>query len=203
MNEDTKRVKLMSVHSSKGLEFKSVFIVGLEENLFPSMMSLKAANAQAAIDEERRLFYVAITRSQKKLFLSYALTRYRFGRLKNCEPSRFLDDIDAKFIKVSTRFGGMESLPNPNYAKSFVSGIKKTVRSQPVVKSSYKPSADFVPSDTSGLKEGMKVEHPKFGFGVVTAMDESGANRKARINFSDFGEKTLLLSFAKLKIHEN
>jgi DNA helicase-2/ATP-dependent DNA helicase PcrA len=172
----------------------------MEEDLFPSQMML---TSRSELEEERRLFYVAITRSQKKLFLSYALTRYRFGRLKNCEPSRFLDDIDAKFIKVSTRFGGMESLPNPNYAKSFVSGIKKTVRSQPVVKSSYKPSADFLPSDTSALKEGMKVEHPKFGFGVVTEMDESGANRKAKINFSDFGEKTLLLSFAKLKIHEN
>ena len=71
------------------------------------------------------------------------------------------------------------------------------------MKSNYKPSPDFAPSDTSGLKEGMKVEHPKFGYGVVTAMDDTGANRKARIKFSDFGEKTLLLSFAKLKIHEN
>jgi DNA helicase-2/ATP-dependent DNA helicase PcrA len=172
----------------------------MEEDLFPSQMML---TTRSELEEERRLFYVAITRSQKKLFLSYALTRYRFGRLKNCEPSRFLDDIDAKYIKVSARVGGLESAPNPNYAKSFVSGLKKTVRSQPVVKSSYKPSPDFAPSDTSHLQAGMKVEHPKFGFGVVTAMDESGANRKAKITFTDFGEKTLLLSFAKLKIHEN
>jgi DNA helicase-2/ATP-dependent DNA helicase PcrA len=94
--------------------------------------------------------------------------------------------------------------PNPNFAKSFVSGMKKTVSSQPVAKpTAYKPAADFKPSDTSGLKEGMKVEHPKFGFGTVTKLEEIGAERKARIQFADFGEKTLLLSFAKLKIHEN
>ncbi|MBX2943636.1 MAG: UvrD-helicase domain-containing protein [Cyclobacteriaceae bacterium] len=198
-DNDPEKVTMMTIHMAKGLEFKYVYIVGMEEDLFPSQMML---TSRAELEEERRLFYVAITRSQKKLFLSYALTRYRFGRLKNCEPSRFLDDIDAKYVKVSARVGGLESAPNPNYAKSFVSGLKKTVSAQPV-KSSYKPPADFAPSDTSGLKEGMKVEHPKFGFGVVTAMDDSGANRKAKIKFSDFGEKTLLLSFAKLKIHEN
>ncbi len=199
-DNDPEKVTLMTIHMAKGLEFKYVYIVGMEEDLFPSQLML---SSRSELEEERRLFYVAITRAQRKLFLSYALTRYRFGRLKNCEPSRFLDDIDARFIKVSKRLGGVESLPNPNYAKSFISGMKRTVRSQPTKPSSYKPSADFAPSDTSNLKEGMKVEHPKFGYGVVTAMDESGANRKAKINFSDFGEKTLLLSFAKLKIHEN
>lgn len=200
-DHDPDKVTLMTIHMAKGLEFKYVYMVGMEEDLFPSQLML---SSRSELEEERRLFYVALTRAQKKVFLSYALTRYRFGRLKNCEPSRFLDDVDARYIKVSTRLGGIESVPNPNYAKSFISGIKKTVRSQPNPKqTSYKPPADFTPSDTSGLKEGMKVEHPKFGFGVVTAMDESGANRKARINFSDFGEKTLLLSFAKLKIHEN
>ncbi|HNP97018.1 MAG TPA: exodeoxyribonuclease V subunit gamma, partial [Cyclobacteriaceae bacterium] len=200
-DHDPEKVTLMTIHMAKGLEFKYVYIVGMEEDLFPSQLML---SSRSELEEERRLFYVAITRSQKKLFLSYALTRYRFGRLKNCEPSRFLDDIDARYIKVSARIGAIESLPNPNFAKSFISGMRKTVKTQPAVKQSgYKPPADFTPSDTSGLKEGMKVEHPKFGFGVVTAMDESGANRKAKINFNDFGEKTLLLSFAKLRIHEN
>ncbi len=199
-DNDPDKVTLMTIHMAKGLEFKYVYIVGMEEDLFPSQLML---SSRSELEEERRLFYVAITRAQQKLFLSYALTRYRFGRLKNCEPSRFLDDVDARYIKVSKRLGGIESLPNPNFAKSFISGMKRTVRSQPTKPSTYKPSADFAPSDTSGLKEGMKVEHPKFGYGVVTAMDESGANRKAKINFSDFGEKTLLLSFAKLKIHEN
>jgi DNA helicase-2/ATP-dependent DNA helicase PcrA len=95
--------------------------------------------------------------------------------------------------------------PNPDFAKSFVTGMRKTISSQPVVKaaSGYKAPVDFTPSDTSALREGMKVEHPKFGFGTVVKLDESGADRKAKINFADFGEKTLLLSFAKLRIHEN
>ncbi|MBK5280198.1 MAG: UvrD-helicase domain-containing protein [Bacteroidia bacterium] len=201
-DNDPDKVTLMTIHMAKGLEFKIVYIVGLEEDLFPSQMML---SSRAELEEERRLFYVAITRAQKKLFLSYALTRYRFGRLKNCEPSRFLDDVDARYIKVSTKFGGIDSLaPNPNFTKSFVSGIKKTVSSQPVARpTTYKVSVDFVPSNTSTLQEGMKVEHPKFGFGTVVKMEQVGAERKAKINFSDFGEKTLLLSFAKLKIHEN
>jgi DNA helicase-2/ATP-dependent DNA helicase PcrA len=200
-DNDPDKVTLMTIHMAKGLEFKYVYIVGMEEDLFPSQMML---SSRSELEEERRLFYVAITRAQKKLFLSYALTRYRFGRLKNCEPSRFLDDINNRFIKVSTKFSGVESAPNPSFAKSFVSGMKKTISSQPAPKpTTYKPSADFAPSDTSKLKEGMKVEHPKFGFGSVLKIEEVGAERKAKINFTDFGEKTLLLSFAKLKIHEN
>jgi DNA helicase-2/ATP-dependent DNA helicase PcrA len=201
-NKDEDTVTLMTIHMAKGLEFRYVYIVGLEEDLFPSQLML---SSRAELEEERRLFYVAITRAQKKLYLSYALTRYRYGRLKNCEPSRFLDDVDSRYIKVSTRFGGLDSMASPsNFAKSFVSGMKKTISSQPIQKATnYKPAPDFSPSDTAGLKEGMKVEHPKFGFGTVVKLDESGADRKARINFTDCGEKTLLLNFAKLKIHEN
>ena len=201
-DKDPDTVTLMTIHMAKGLEFKYVYIVGMEEDLFPSQMML---SSRAELEEERRLFYVAITRAQKKLYFSYALTRYRYGRLKNCEPSRFLDDVDQRYIKVSTKFGGIESVaPNPEFAKSFVSSMKKTVSSQPTNKASaYKPSADFVPSDTNNLSIGMKVEHPKFGFGMVMQMDVSGPDRKAKISFDDFGEKTLLLSFAKLKIHEN
>jgi DNA helicase-2/ATP-dependent DNA helicase PcrA len=201
-DNDPDKVTLMTIHMAKGLEFKNVYIVGMEEDLFPSQMML---SSRADLEEERRLFYVAITRAQKKLFLSYALTRYRFGRLKNCEPSRFLDDIDPRYVKISSKFGGKDLFaPNPNYAKNFVSGMKRSISSQPAPKpTAYKPSADFTPSDTRLLKEGMKVEHPKFGFGTVVKMEEQGAERKAKINFTDFGEKTLLLSFAKLKIHEN
>ncbi len=201
-DKDPEKVTLMTIHMAKGLEFSYVYIAGMEEDLFPSQMML---SSRAELEEERRLFYVAITRAKKRLFLSYALTRYRFGRLKNCEPSRFLDDVNPNYIKVSTKYAGVDSRPsNSQFARSFVTGMKKTVSSQPVPKvSQYKPSSDFAPSDTSGLKEGMKVEHPKFGFGQVVKLDESGADRKAKINFDDFGEKTLLLSFAKLKIHEN
>jgi DNA helicase II / ATP-dependent DNA helicase PcrA len=204
-NKDPDTVTLMTIHMAKGLEFKYVYIVGLEEDLFPSQMML---SSRADLEEERRLFYVAITRAEKKLYLSYALTRYRFGRLKNCEPSRFLDDIDQSFVKVNAKMGGgYESAPpTSQYAKNLVNGIKKSISSapQPVNKNSaYKAPVDFKPSDTSGLKEGMKVEHPKFGFGTVIQMDMSGADRKAKINFSDVGEKTLLLSFAKLRITES
>jgi DNA helicase II / ATP-dependent DNA helicase PcrA len=199
-DKDPDKVTLMTIHMAKGLEFRNVYIVGLEEDLFPSQMML---SSRADLEEERRLFYVAITRAQKGLFLSYALTRYRFGRLKNCEPSRFLDDVDQSFIKVSAKFAGLESTPpSSGYAKTLVNGIKKTISSAPAIRpSNYKAPADFAPSDTSGLREGMKVEHPKFGFGMVTQMDFSGPDRKAKINFDDFGEKTLLLNFAKLKIH--
>lgn len=200
-DKDPDKVTLMTIHMAKGLEFRYVYIAGMEEDLFPSQMML---SSRSELEEERRLFYVAITRAQKRLFLSYALTRYRFGRLKNCEPSRFLDDIDAHYVKVSTKYGGMHAdAPNPaQFARTFVSSMKKTISSQPVARpSNYKPSADFAPSDTSALEAGMRVEHPKFGFGEVVRIDTSGADRKAVIAFSDFGEKTLLLSFAKLKIH--
>jgi DNA helicase-2/ATP-dependent DNA helicase PcrA len=109
--------------------------------------------------------------------------------------------VDQRFVKVSTKFNTYESSPSSNYAKSLVKGIKKTTSQTPsVIKTSYRPPADFAPSDTSSLQEGMKVEHPKFGYGVVIQMDIAGADRKAKINFSDIGEKTLLLSFAKLRI---
>ncbi|MGK7390565.1 MAG: ATP-dependent helicase [Candidatus Cyclobacteriaceae bacterium M2_1C_046] len=201
-DSDDEKVTLMTIHMAKGLEFEYVYIVGMEEDLFPSQMML---SSRADLEEERRLFYVAITRAKQKLFLSYALTRYRFGRLKNCEPSRFIEDIDPVYIKTSNKSASVESsYSRESYTQSFISGMKKTVSSRAVEKkSSYTPPADFTPSDTSNLKEGMKVEHPKFGYGLVIEMDESGANRKARVNFEDFGEKTLLLSFAKLRIHDS
>ncbi len=201
-DDDNDKVTLMTIHMAKGLEFKNVYIVGLEEDLFPSQMML---SSRADLEEERRLFYVAITRAEQKLFLCYALSRYRFGRLKNCEPSRFIEEIDPAFIKVNERSRPTESVhTGSGYAKSFISGMKKTTSSQPKkTKSNYKAPVDFQPSDTSNLESGMKVEHPKFGYGKVAEIDESGANKKAKVNFDDFGEKTLLLSFAKLKIHTN
>lgn len=202
-DRDPDKVTLMTIHMAKGLEFNYVYICGLEEDLFPSQMML---SSRADLEEERRLFYVAITRAKKQLFLSYALTRYRFGRLKNCEPSRFLDDVDSNYIKLYTRSGGIESAPPPShYARNLVNGIKKNITSAPPRPKSitYKAPSDFTPSDTSALQAGMKVEHPKFGFGTVVTMDLSGADRKAKINFSEVGEKTLLLSFAKLRIVDN
>ena len=200
-DNDPDKVTLMTIHMAKGLEFNYVYLVGMEEDLFPSQLMM---SSRAELEEERRLFYVAITRAKKRLFLSYALSRYRYGHLRNCEPSRFLDDVDGRFIRTSQRFTPTE-IPSlsPNYTKNFVSGLRKTNSQQPTpVKSSYKPSADFKPSDTGKLEAGMQVEHPKFGMGKVISVDANGAERKARITFNDFGEKTLLLSFAKLRIVE-
>ena len=195
--EDNDKVTLMTIHMAKGLEYKVVYIVGLEEDLFPSQMML---NSRADLEEERRLFYVAITRAKDKLFFSYANTRYRFGRLKSCEPSRFLEEVDPGFIHVNRKFNIQEpARPTSNYAKSLVSSInnqpKKSFNNY-----THQPSPDFQASDTDNLREGMKVEHPKFGFGQVVKMELEGANRKAKVAFDNFGEKTLLLSFAKLKI---
>lgn len=199
-DNDPDVVTLMTIHMAKGLEFRCVYLVGLEEDLFPSQMML---SSRADLEEERRLFYVALTRAQSKVFLSYAHSRYRFGRLKNCEASRFLQDIDPHLIKTKPRFASGPTPPQPlNNTRSFIDSMRKTIRSQEQPKqTAYRPSADFTPSDTSRLEEGMKVEHPKFGFGTVQKIEQAGAERKAVILFSDFGEKTLLLSFAKLKIH--
>lgn len=192
------QVTLMTIHMAKGLEFKVVYLVGMEEDLFPSQMML---SSRADLEEERRLFYVAITRACEKLKLCYAHTRYRFGRLKSCEPSRFLEEIDSSFIKVSRKISHKPLVSqNNHYGNSLVSGLKNAIN-KPVNNYLHKPSDNFIPSDTSGLKEGMKVEHSKFGFGKVISMDVDGANRKAKVLFENFGEKTLLLSFAKLKIH--
>jgi DNA helicase II / ATP-dependent DNA helicase PcrA len=190
---DTDKVTLMTIHSSKGLEFRNVYIVGLEEDLFPSQMML---SSRADLEEERRLFYVAITRAQKHLTVSYSNTRYRFGRLKPCEPSRFLTEFDPQFLNISRR-QVIQPVERPNIIQK-PKTFNSPVNSRP--KTNYIPTADFKPSDTSNLLTGMKVEHPKFGFGIVKAMDIEGTDRKAIIDF-DGVEKTLILSFAKLKIH--
>jgi DNA helicase-2/ATP-dependent DNA helicase PcrA len=192
-DKDPDKVTMMTIHSAKGLEFKHVYVVGMEEDLFPSQMMM---SSRADLEEERRLFYVAITRAEKNITLSYATSRYRFGKLKSCEPSRFLTEFDPKFLNISRRFSApVEAAPQV---------IQKTkINPSPVKskrKTNYIPSADFKPSDTSNLLTGMKVEHPKFGFGIVKNLDISGSDRKAVIEFSG-EEKTLILSFAKLKIH--
>lgn len=196
-DEDKDYVTMMTIHSSKGLEFKNVFVVGMEEDLFPSQMMI---SSRQDLEEERRLFYVAITRAEKKLYMSYALTRYRFGRLKTCEPSRFLEEIDKDYLKINQKFSSSPS-PANDYAKNFIS--KNTVQptrkpvNQAVI---HKPSPNFKPSNTAKLAVGDKIEHPKFGFGEVTKIEVQGANKKAHISFEKAGEKTLLLSFAKLRI---
>lgn len=196
-NEDPDFVTLMTIHMAKGLEFKNVFIVGMEEDLFPSQMMI---SSRQDLEEERRLFYVAITRAERKLYLSYALTRYRFGRLKTCEPSRFLEEIDQDFLKLNQKFSKPVSTGD-QYVKNFISNSKPQARRVPPNTVIHQPSDSFKPSDTSRLEVGMKVEHPKFGFGQVTKIEVQGINKKAHISFEKAGDKTLLLSFAKLMIH--
>lgn len=203
-DEGEERITLMTIHMAKGLEFKYVFIVGLEEDLFPSQMML---SSREDLEEERRLFYVAITRAESKLYLSYALSRYRFGKLKSCEPSRFLKEIDQHYIQPMTKKWEREetSSPSARYMTSnFVKSMQATKRVERkyVKQASYQPSDDFKASDTSELIVGMKIEHPKFGFGSVSKMDTDGQNRKATVTFDNGGTKTLLLQYAKLRIIE-
>lgn len=197
-DESDDQVTLMTIHGAKGLEFKNIFLVGMEEDLFPSQMML---NSREDLEEERRLFYVAVTRAQEKLTLSYSLTRYRFGRLKQCEPSRFLQEIDSKYLKTPKKAGFSDE---PEGAEFFnkPGSWKPEAKKQAAANHTHQPSEDFKPSDINQLTEGMKVEHAKFGFGTVKALDTSGNSKKAKVDFENFGEKTLLLTFAKLMIVE-
>ncbi len=210
---DADTVTMMTIHGAKGLEFKHVFVVGMEENLFPSQMMLRN---KEDLEEERRLFYVAITRAEKRLTLSYAEQRYNWGKLSFCEKSRFLDEIDTKYLKVLeapqiSKEKAFDMMPswsrNAKPIEPMASQKAKTIANLKPVSSikpsqePYVPSIGFQGSDTSKLKVGDRVEHQKFGFGSVIKIDFLGPTAKANIVFEGEGEKTLLLSFAKLKIH--
>lgn len=202
-NADT--VSLMTIHASKGLEFNSVFIVGMEENLFPSQLSL---NSRSELEEERRLFYVAVTRAEKKLHISYATSRYRWGSLNNCEPSRFLDELapaclelDFKPRMPAQQEGGFQSERTAwQREESFSKPKPKIVKTTSILPKAHVPTAGFAPSDTSGLQVGMEVEHERFGFGKVVNLEGNRPDVKATIFFKELGQKQLLLKFAKLRI---
>jgi DNA helicase-2/ATP-dependent DNA helicase PcrA len=204
-NADT--VSLMTIHSSKGLEFPQVFVVGLEENLFPSQMSL---NSRSDLEEERRLFYVATTRAENKLTLSYATSRFKFGTLISCEPSRFLDEIDAQYLELDFTAKPVSS-NNPFFddERSAWSGRSDTfskpkpatvVKTTSILAKAHVPSPGFAPSDTTNLQIGMEVEHERFGFGKVISLEGNKPDIKATIFFKEIGQKQLLLKFAKLRI---
>ncbi|MDG1338358.1 MAG: 3'-5' exonuclease [Flavobacteriaceae bacterium] len=186
-NPDEDKVSLMTLHLSKGLEFKHVFIVGLEEDLFPSALSY---NTRSELEEERRLFYVGITRAKENLYLSYANSRYRWGKLIYCEESRFLNEIDKEFIKIIK--------PN-NFKPSISDYPKKNIiyNNKPNLKRlSKKPSIDY--KVKINISAGDNVSHEKFGLGQVVRIEGNGNDSKATVNFKKFGEKNLLLRFAKL-----
>lgn len=207
--ENNDKVSMMTIHSAKGLEFNEVFVVGLEENLFPSQLSL---NSRTDLEEERRLFYVAITRAEKKLTLSYATSRYRWGNLTSCEPSRFLEEISEDFIETNVvkvaqqetwesswagKFKLSDTFVKPGGTKSNTSNPVIPVKRPPTVSI---PQSDFVADDTSDLQAGMEVEHQRFGTGKVLQVEGPVNEKKATIFFQGLGQKQLLLKFAKLKI---
>ena len=211
-DEDKNKVTLMTIHASKGLEFPHVFIVGLEENLFPSQLSL---TSRADLEEERRLFYVAVTRAEKSLTLSYAVSRYKFGTAQFNEPSRFLSEIDDDFLDFQTPKSIPSSQPasfdferkayssnyqnRSNYKSSNQQQIKqhtppplpKNLKKIPLNQQVATSSAESL-----DLKEGTMVNHERFGNGIITNLE----NGKATVNFQQSGTKQLLLKFAKLTV---
>ncbi|MEO6454822.1 MAG: 3'-5' exonuclease, partial [Ginsengibacter sp.] len=211
---ETDVVKLMTIHSAKGLEFPVIFVGGLEETLFPNAMSI---NTREELEEERRLFYVAVTRAKHKLWLTYANTRYRFGNLTQNDPSRFIDELPEErldrayaggsmrnnqtshwnpFDKTKSAFARQASEQRPRYTDK-----PAYINTQTAVKiKEHIPSPDFAPSDTTNLQEGQKVEHQKFGFGEVIKMEGAAHNPIATVKFEHNGEKKIMLNYAKLRI---
>jgi DNA helicase-2/ATP-dependent DNA helicase PcrA len=199
--EETEFVTLMSVHSAKGLEFKSVFVVGLEENLFPSFMSMES---KEGLDEERRLFYVAITRAEQYLTLSFARGRYKFGKLRNDQPSRFLNEISPKHFDTSLSVGGSMNLSSGKKQEHVASGVKGNFKKRGTVaapKFAVDPST-FKPDSPAKVQAGMKVLHLRFGEGRVISIDGAVDNRVATIMFQgiESPERRIMLKYAKLQI---
>ncbi|MCX2451924.1 exodeoxyribonuclease V subunit gamma [Pedobacter sp. PLR] len=215
-NVDT--VSLMTIHSSKGLEFKNVFVVGLEENLFPSQMSL---NSRSDLEEERRLFYVAVTRAEKKLTLTYSTSRYRWGTLTNCEPSRFIEEINPRYLEIEvpksakpvtgddsfsserrswTQQRDSFSKPKPAASGTTTGTSTATRPKTSVLPKAHIPTPGFAPDAANLFQNGMEVEHEKFGFGKIVSLEGSLPDVKATVFFQGLGNKQLLLKFAKLRI---
>ncbi len=192
LEDSNNYVTLMSTHAAKGLEFPSVFVVGLEENLFPSF---QAQETMDGIDEERRLFYVAITRAEQMLTLCYAKNRYRFGKNQQTEPSRFLEEVGYDNIEMT---GGL--FRRERSERSTVSTPTVPSRFKRVNKATPKPAGDFKAVDPSKIKKGMTVLHKRFGHGKVVEMSGAPDNRIATIDFAEVGEKRIMLKFAKLGI---
>lgn len=221
-DENADVVKLMTIHAAKGLEFPVVFAAGLEETLFPSAMSI---NTREELEEERRLFYVVITRAKQKLFITHANSRYRFGSLIQNEPSRFIEEIPNEFLDRTSAGGGprnqtgswgggsafdrmrgngaQEAERQYGPPPSKKAATPSYIAPKPAAKTvEHVPTKDFVPSDTSNLQAGQKVEHQKFGFGTVEKMEGSAHNPIATVKFDLNGEKKIMLNYAKLRIVE-
>lgn len=222
-------VKLMTIHAAKGLEFECVFVGGVEETLFPSGMAI---NTREELEEERRLFYVAVTRAKQKLWLTHANARYRFGQLVQNEPSRFIEEMPAEYIDKTYAGGGARNSSGMDMGSAFermqrgfgfsggnsAAAAEKKYGPPPARKPSrpeylptqptapkvvaHTPSTNFVPNDPSQLQAGQKVEHQKFGFGEILSIEGSAHNPVATIRFNTNGEKKIMLNYAKLRIVE-
>lgn len=213
---DPDKVTLMTVHSSKGLEFKNVFIVGLEENLFPSGFS--GTLTQVELEEERRLFYVALTRAKNNVYLSFSQQRFRWGNAQFCKPSRFIGEIDHQFLNLQNSrsmslFRTNETIPgynNQQFSKKvenrFTSLQKSDFQEQPIqlsgIATNRLNSSRFEGDDPEKIRIGMFVEHQRFGRGKVVDIEGEMPGKKAKVFFPNAGEKQLLLKFAKLKISD-
>lgn len=212
-DEERNRVALMTIHSAKGLEFKHLVIAGVEEDLFPSQMS---TGNPKELEEERRLFYVALTRAEKSAMITFAAQRYKWGIQNACSPSRFIKEIDSKYLELPPDFypvvpgdlpGAIEkeryvpeayrkAMENRRQPSQIQSGGRRLVN---VNQASSQPPKDFIPSDPGTIKLGSRVEHPRFGIGEVHQLEGAGSNIKATVLFP-IGTKQLLLKFAKLRV---
>jgi DNA helicase-2/ATP-dependent DNA helicase PcrA len=199
--DDKNYVTLMTIHSSKGLEYPHVYLVGMEENLFPSQMVL---NSRKELEEERRLFYVAVTRAKETCTLSYATSRFVWGQLQSSEASRFISEIDAQYLELeNTPRPGGRSLNNSSFDRPFSGGLNRNTENfTPIPKSTPNTSSSSEKKGSTALdlKVGFVVEHDRFGKGKVTQMDGSGQDKKATIFFPHHGAKTVLLRFANLTV---
>ncbi len=195
--EDNDKVSLMTIHAAKGLEFPYVFIVGMEENLFPSFMSI---NTRAELEEERRLFYVALTRAEKMVTLSHAESRFKWGQYTVTEPSRFLEEIDEKLIDKPRKTSIQKSTEKPLETPKIGSNFRRVKQKSTSSGNGGTSHSTFEASDPAALQTGMTVEHAKFGKGKIVALEGQGPNKKATVFFSGIGNKNLLLRFAKLRI---
>ncbi|MDY5969764.1 MAG: 3'-5' exonuclease [Bacteroidales bacterium] len=192
------KVSLMTIHAAKGLEFPYVFIVGMEENLFPSIMSL---SSRQELEEERRLFYVAVTRAEKRLVLSHALTRYQYGQQSGQEMSRFVDEIDPQYISMPKT---KSAFPKPGEIFShFAQKPAEKPRPKKLIaltNNATKPTLANSSAQISSIQPGMQVSHSKFGTGKVLSLEGSGDSTKAVVFFEGIGQKTLVLKYAKLDV---
>lgn len=197
------KVALMTVHSSKGLEFPYVFVVGMEENIFPSGGWLAS---ESEIEEERRLFYVAMTRAKRTVAFSFTQTRMRNGKHESNSPSRFLYEIDSSYVAnplVKEREGGVVRRPQPLQRKPEATPVRRSepapVR-RPQAVPVRVPDADFEPTPILELRAGQRIEHNRFGFGKILEITGNPADLKAKIAFDDHGEKILILKYAKIRV---